>query len=203
MIIKVCGITNLGDALDAIELGVDVLGFNFFPDSPRFITPADAAAIVEEIPDAIVKVGVFVNAPEEYVRQVTQLVGLDKLQFHGDETPYYCEQFATPHWKAFRLESEKTLALMSHFRPEYFLIDAHVEKIWGGSGVTANWDLAAAAKKLGRLILAGGLNVRNIEAAIATVKPDGIDVNSGVEDAPGQKNRFKLEEFLRKVRESI
>ena len=188
MLIKVCGITNLGDAQDAVELGVDALGFNFFPDSPRFITPADAAAIAGELPEAVMKVGVFVNAPGDTVRQVSQLVGLDRLQF------------AAPHWKAFRLESEKTLALMAHFRPEFFLIDANVEKIWGGTGVTANWDLAAQAKRLGKLILAGGLNARNIEAALAAVRPDGIDVNSGVEDAPGKKNRFKLEEFLRAVR---
>src|SRR5262245_60535708 len=106
-LVKICGLTNLEDTLAAVEFGADVLGFNFYRKSPRYLSPEKAKKIIEEIPPAIQKVGVFVNESEEVVRDICQMLDLDYLQFHGDETPYYCEQFATPAWKAFRLKDDK------------------------------------------------------------------------------------------------
>ncbi|MBI1908920.1 MAG: phosphoribosylanthranilate isomerase [Deltaproteobacteria bacterium] len=198
--VKVCGITNLDDALDAVEFGADAVGFNFYKDSPRYIDPERVLEILEDLPPAVAKVGVFVNEKEEAVKGISQFLSLDFLQFHGDETPYYCEQFATPYWKAFRLKDEQTLELIGKYKPDAFLIDAYVQKMWGGTGVTAHWDLAARVKEKGRIILAGGLRPENVEMAIATVKPYGIDVCSGVEEKPGRKDHYKLEEFLRKAK---
>ena len=199
-LVKICWITNVDDALDAVEFGADALGFNFYPKSPRYVSPEQAAEILDEIPTNVWRVGVFVNEPEVHVADLAVTLGLDYLQFHGDETPYYCEQFATPYWKAFRMQNEKGLELMKKYHCEYYLVDTFVEKGYGGTGITGNWDLAAEAKKVGRLFLAGGLRPDNVELAIKVVKPDGVDVASGVEDSPGKKNRFKLEEFIRKAK---
>lgn len=195
--VKICGITNLDDALAAVESGVDALGFNFVPESPRFIEPQEATEIALEIPEVVQKVGVLADAAEEVVHSICQLVPLDFLQFHGDETPYYCEQFPIPYWKAFRLKDEKTLALMGKYSPAAFLVDAYQEGVLGGTGEVADWDLAKRAKDVGRVILAGGLNADNVERAIDTVKPWGVDVCSGVEVEPGKKDPALIDEFVR------
>ncbi len=202
-LVKICGITNIDDALDAVEFGADALGFNFWPDSPRYITPAKAKEILQEIPPSVWRVGVFVNEHFEKVRNLSVELELTHLQFHGDETPYYCEQFATPYWKAFGLKNEKGLELMKKYRSEYFLVDAHIEKGYGGGGLLGNWDLAKEAKKIGKIFLAGGLTPENIQTAIQVVRPAGVDVASGVEDEPGRKNRFKLEEFIMKAKGAL
>ncbi len=196
MLVKICGITNKEDAWAAIEAGADALGFNFYPKSPRYLPPETAIKLAEDIPPNILRVGVFVNETEGVVRDMSQYLALDYLQFHGDETPYYCEQFATPYWKAFRLKDEKTFDLMKKYKPDYFLLDAFVEKAFGGTGVVTNWDLAREAKAYGKIVLAGGLTPENIEAAVRAVKPDGVDVASGVESAPGKKDAAKVEAFV-------
>ncbi len=198
--VKICGITNLDDALDAVEFGADALGFNFYPQSPRYISLEVAKEILEDIPPAIWRVGVFVNEKESLVQDISQILNLDFLQFHGDETPYYCEQFAVPYWKAFRLKDEKSLDLMKKYQCEHYLIDTYIEKGYGGTGITGDWGLAQEAKKVGKIILAGGLKPENVELAIQVVKPDGVDVATGVEECPGKKNRFKLEEFITKAK---
>ena len=199
-LVKICGITNLEDALDAVEFGADALGFNFYKKSPRAITPEKVKQILDEIPPTIWRVGVFVNESEDLVRDLSQTLGLDYLQFHGDETPYYCEQFALPYWKAFRLKDEKTLELMKKYHCDYYLTDAAVEGVYGGTGMTGNWDLAREAKKVGKIFLAGGLTPENVKNAIETVHPDGVDVASGVEKSPGKKDRAKLEKFIERVK---
>lgn len=199
-LIKVCGLTNLADALTAVEAGADFLGFNFYEKSPRSIQAQDAWEICQELPAAIQKVGIFVDAAEIFVQEVSQLIGLDYLQFHGDETPYYCEQFATPYWKAFRLKDEKSLELMEKYQPDAYLVDAYQPGAWGGTGKVANWDLAVEAKKLGRLVLAGGLNPDNVAEAIAAVEPWCVDVASGVESAPGKKSPEAIEQFIKNAR---
>jgi phosphoribosylanthranilate isomerase len=198
--VKICGLTNLEDTLKAIELGADAIGFNFYPDSPRFVMPEVVEKILEEVPESVVKVGVFVNEGDATVREVTQELSLDFLQFHGDETPYYCEQFATPYWKVFRLKDEKSLNLMEHYDCEYYLIDTYDPNLLGGTGKVGRWDLAKQAKTVGKIFLAGGLNPDNIEEAIAQVHPEGVDVASGVESDPGKKDHKKMEDFLLKVK---
>jgi phosphoribosylanthranilate isomerase len=199
---KVCGITNVSDAVKAVEAGADALGFNFFSESPRYIELDQARRIINEVPDTIWKVGVFADANPEYVREHAQSLNLDFLQFHGDETPYYCEQFAAPYWKAFRLKDEKTLALMKKYQASAYLVDAYQKGILGGTGLLANWDLALEAKQYGKLVLAGGLRPENVQEAIAIVQPWAVDVCSGVESSPGVKDPDKMFEFVCKVRES-
>ena len=204
MKVKICGITNIEDALAAIEFGADALGFNFYPKSSRYLSPEKALRMMEDIPPSVWRVGVFVNEPEQWVRDLSQSLYLDFLQFHGDETPEYCEQFATPYWKAFRLKDEKSLEEMGTYHPDYFLIDAHVESIgevlYGGTGVTGDWDLARESRKHGKVFLSGGLTPDNVETAIQTVQPDGVDVASGVESEPGKKDWKKMESFISKAK---
>jgi phosphoribosylanthranilate isomerase len=202
-LVKICGITNLEDALAAVEFGADALGFNFYKKSPRYVSPAVVEKILEEIPPSVWKVGVFVNESEEAVKDLSVRLQFDYLQFHGDETPYYCEQFATPYWKAFQLKDEKSLELMKKYHCEYYLVDAYVENAYGGTGVTGNWELAKEAKKSGKIFLAGGLRPDNVEMAIKVVQPDGVDVASGVEARPGKKDRAKLEEFIGRAKSLI
>ena len=198
-LVKICGVTTLEDALVAVEAGADMLGFNFYEGSSRCIQSEQVREICLELPEAITKVGVFVNAAEDFVRKLSQYLDLDYLQFHGNETPYYCEQFTTPYWKAFRLQGEKTLALMKKFEPYAYLIDAYQPGEWGGTGRVADWALAAQANPLGRIVLAGGITPENVGAAIAAVKPWCIDVCSGIEVSPGQKDQRAMRELIDKV----
>jgi phosphoribosylanthranilate isomerase len=202
MLVKICGITNLPDALAAVEFGADALGFNFYRKSPRYIEPVKVKKILQDIPPSVMKVGVFVNESEQIVKDLAIDLELDVLQFHGMETPQYCEQFSAPYWKAFRMKDEKTLELMQKYKPDHFLVDAFVENAFGGTGELANWNLAVEAKKFGKIILAGGLNDENVAAAIRTVQPVGVDVASGIESRAGQKDTAKLERFISNAREA-
>lgn len=202
-LVKICGITNLDDALASIEFGADALGFNFYRKSPRTLDSDRARKIIQEIPPAIWKVGVFVDEPEERVKRLVVDLELDYLQFHGNETPFYCEQFGTPHWKAFRLRDQKSLELMQKYHCDYFLVDAFMRDQFGGTGKTANWMLAQAAKKYGKIILAGGLTDENVAEAIRIVQPEGVDVASGVESHPGKKDHAKLERFITNAKETL
>jgi phosphoribosylanthranilate isomerase len=203
MLVKICGITNVDDALAAVELGADAVGFNFYAKSPRHVSFEKALKVAEEIPPSVLKVGVFVNEAEQTVKDISVALELDYLQFHGDETPAYCEQFATPYWKAFRLKDEKSLDLMKKYGCDYYLVDTFIAQSFGGTGVTGNWDLARQAKKVGKIILAGGLTPENVADAIRTVGPDGVDVASGVEDKPGRKSAAKMERFISNAKEAF
>lgn len=199
--VKICGLTNLDDAMDAVELGADLLGFNFYPDSKRFIKPMDYIKIAREIPNNVQKVGVFVNADQKLVTDFAIEGELDFLQFHGDESAEYCNSFARPYIKALRPKSEKDLDVLKDYEADFFLIDSNVSGTYGGSGVTANWDLARKAKEQGKSIfLAGGLKSDNIEMAIASVKPYGVDVSSGVELRDGKKDYHEMDEFIKKAK---
>lgn len=202
VLVKICGITNLDDAENAVECGADFLGFNFYPDSPRYLQPDRAKEILKEIPPAVSKVGIFVNAPIETAVDIAVGLDLDYLQFHGDETPEYCNAVGRPWYKAFGLKDESVLESIPQYKSEWVMVDAYVEKAFGGSGVVANWDLALRAKAYGKLILAGGLRSDNVEIAVKTVKPFAIDVASGVETSPGIKDHDKVEEFIRKAKGS-
>lgn len=202
-LVKICGLTNLDDTLDAVELGADFLGFNFYPDSPRYIDPVLAVNILDDIPSNIQKVGIFVNADPQYVIDLTLDLELDLIQFHGDETPEYCNAIGHPWMKAFRLKDEKDLASISQYDCDWCLVDAHVEKAFGGTGIVSDWDLAREAKKFKPLFLSGGLNPQNIEMAISSVKPYAVDVASGVESSPGKKDYAKMEEFILRVKKCV
>jgi len=198
VIVKICGITNTPDALAAAQAGADALGFVFYEGSPRFITIDAAAAVIRELPPAIVKVGLFVNAPEETVQRAVAECGLNLLQFHGDETPVYCLQFGLMSMKAFRVRDSASLKALPDYRTDAWLLDAYVPDQYGGTGDTFNWDLAVEAQRLGRpIFLAGGLTPENVGAAVNKVRPYAVDVSSGVESAPGKKDHTKVMAFIK------
>jgi len=200
--VKICGITRLDDAVAAVEAGANALGFVFYEGSPRNLTSSQARAIISKLPPFVAKVGVFVNATEDFVRGRAGECGLDTLQFHGDETPEFCRRFAPMKVvKSFRIRDAKSLAALEPYDTDAWLLDSHVEDKLGGTGVTFNWELAWQAKDHGRpVMLAGGLTPENVAEAIHEVWPFAVDVSSGVEDAPGLKNRKLVQMFIANVR---
>lgn len=202
-LVKICGLTNLEDTLAALDFGADFLGFNFYSQSPRYLSYEKAKIIFEEIPPNIPKVGVFVNEDYENIIDLTQLLELDYIQFHGDEPPEFCNQMGHPWWKAIRLSSEDEIEKISAYECENILIDAYVKGQYGGTGTKPDWDLAKRVKNLGKKIfLAGGLTPENVQLAVATVQPYAVDVASGVEFKPGKKDFIKMEEFIRRAKQS-
>jgi phosphoribosylanthranilate isomerase len=195
--VKICGITNTPDALAAAEAGADAVGFVFYQGSPRFVTPAAVAAIVREIPQFIMRVGLFVNAPEDEVVRAISECNLNLLQFHGDEPPDYCLQFGLMSMKAFRVKDADSLKILPEYPTDAWLLDAYSPDQLGGTGHSFNWDLAVEAQKLGRpVFLAGGLRPENVAEAVRRVRPYGVDVSSGVESAPGKKDAAKVKAFV-------
>jgi phosphoribosylanthranilate isomerase len=195
--VKICGITNLADAQTAVEAGADALGFNFYDKSPRFVTIQRAAEITKQIPPFVMRVGVFVNAPEEFVLRAIAEAGLTMLQFHGDEPPEFCVQFGLMSMKAFRIRDEKSLAELPKFQTDAYLLDAFSPEARGGTGEKFNWDLAVEAQKFGKpIFLAGGLTPENVADAVRKVNPFGVDVASGVESSPGKKDPAKVKAFI-------
>jgi phosphoribosylanthranilate isomerase len=195
--VKICGITNLEDATAAVAAGADALGFVFYERSPRYLTVEAAAAIIRRLPPYPIKVGLFVNAPEQLVFRAIAGCGLGLLQFHGDEPPDYCLQFGLMSMKAFRLRDAASLETLSLYPTEAWLLDAYDPDRPGGTGKTFNWDLAVQAQRLGRpVFLAGGLTPENVAEAVRLVRPYAVDVSSGVEAAPGKKDAARLRAFI-------
>ena len=197
--IKVCGLTCIEDVLDALELGVHYLGFVFDPDSPYFIAPDECQSILEEVPFNVPKVGVFANAPEQFVIDTATDLDLAILQFDGDESFDYCTQFARPHIKRFSPKREADLELMNGFASDYYLIDSGIQSTDLGSSFTGYCDLAREAKSRGPIFLSQGLNEKNIEMALRTVKPFAVNVCEGIELSVGKKDYSKMQEFVRRV----
>ncbi len=196
--VKICGITNLSDAIAAVEAGADMLGFVFWPQSPRCISIEAAAELIRQLPPSIVKVGVFVNAPADLVRGAVERCQLNLLQFHGDEAPGYCLQFGLMSMKAFRIRDAASLQPLTEYQTDAWLLDAYSPDNPGGTGETFNWALAAEAGKLGRpIFLAGGLKVENVAEAVRRANPYAVDVSSGVEMAPGKKDHDKVSAFIK------
>lgn len=191
--IKICGITNLEDALLCAELGVDAIGFVFAP-SPRKIEPNKAREIIKRLPPFLTKVGVFVNENVNKVKEIVEFCGLDVLQFHGDETPQYCEVFTQKVIKAFRIKGAEDLNSIKKYNVSAFLFDSAVK------GQPFNWSLLRNFHCETPVILAGGLNPENLELALSVFHPYGVDVSSGVEAFPGKKDEKKLRKFIEVIR---
>jgi len=200
--IKICGITHDGDARVAVEAGADALGFMFYESSSRHITPAAAAEIIRELPPLVARVGVFVDATEDYIRQVIAVCGLDTVQLHGSESPEFCRRFGgLKVVKAFRVVDLDSLQALPTYGTSAWLLDSYVPGKAGGTGAKFNWNLAIEAKKLGRpIILAGGLTPQNVTQAVQQVRPFAVDVSSGVESSPGRKDPQKVRDFIAAAR---
>jgi len=200
--IKICGITNLEDALLAADLGADALGFIFYPPSPRSIAPDAARAIIAQLPPLVTTVGVFVDEDAATVKELAAQVGLDWLQLHGKETPEYCRSLGRRIIKVFRIQDENSLSGLAAYREvvQALLLDTYKKGQVGGTGETFNWDLAREARQYGPIILAGGLTPANVARAIAAAQPQAVDVASGVEAVPGKKDPEKLKAFFAAVK---
>jgi len=197
VIVKICGITNQLDAQAAVEAGADALGFVFCPSSPRCVSLETAGRVSRDLPPLIVRVGVFVNAPDDLVVTAMQACRLNVLQFHGDESPEYCLKFGLMSMKAFRVKDAASLKGVEEYPTDAWLLDAFAPDRAGGTGATFNWDLAREAQRHGRpIFLAGGLTPENVADAIRKVQPFGVDVSSGVEASPGRKDHAKVKAFI-------
>jgi phosphoribosylanthranilate isomerase len=205
--VKICGIARVEDALAVAKSGADAIGLVFYEKSPRHVSIEKAAQLASALPPFVTVVGLFVNASAKAVRETLDSVSLDVLQFHGDETPEFCEQFHKPYLKAIRVKPGVDLlqcAALFH-SAQGLLLDAHVEGVPGGTGAVFDWTLIPANLPL-PLILSGGLDVENVAAAIRQVRPYAVDVSSGVEAGrgintlKGIKDAAKIARFMHEVR---
>lgn len=207
--IKICGLTRTEDARLAVSLGADYLGFIFAP-SPRRISPEAAETVTnalgrkrsEGLPVAE-RVGVFVNADRGFIEEAVLLAGLTMLQLHGEEDPEYCGQFELPVIKALRIRDRGIFELTRRYHTPYILLEPYVRGKHGGTGLQANWKLAAELVQTfpdKRFFLAGGLGPENVPAAIAAVRPFAVDASSALESGPGIKDRQKMKSFIEAVR---
>jgi phosphoribosylanthranilate isomerase len=206
--IKICGITNLFDALQATKCGADMLGFNFYQKSPRYIDPLAAAGIIEKVPENVKKVGVFVNTSNDVILETIKTARLDAVQLHGDESPSSISDLGR------RFESDvqiiKALRVNSDFKSDdagdlhvgAILLDGFSPLEFGGTGNTFDWTVAQQVRQLfpGQLYLAGGLTAENVADAIQAVRPYAVDACSSLESKPGCKDQQKMEEFIDAVR---
>ena len=201
-LIKICGITREEDARAAVDSGADAIGMQFYDGSVRYIPAGKAKAIAGLVADKALKVGLFVNAAPDYVREIIGAVPLDILQFHGDEDEAYCRQFRRPFWKALRVRDAQSLARqLDNFAQETDLVlDAWHADSYGGTGKRFDWGILDGLIGHRRIILAGGLNPGNVAEAVQRVHPWGVDVSSGVETAPGIKSEKLIKQFIDEVR---
>ncbi len=212
MKIKICGITNVQDGLTAVSLGTDMLGFNFYPPSKRYITPVACADLIAELEAAgahATWVGVFVNSPADEIRAIMDQCGLHLAQLHGDEPPSMLTELGEMAFRAIRpsslAEAERQIATLPHRPPPAFLIDAYHPSHYAGSGAAGDWEMAktiARQPSVARtpILLAGGLTAENVGTAVSQVNPWGVDVASGVESAPGIKDATKMKAFIQQAR---
>ena len=200
MEIKICGITNLEDALSAYAFGADALGFVFYTESPRYVSPEAARHITVNLPRDIARIGVFVNHDIQTVKDISEFCGLDLVQLQGDEQPDYCRllnEFILI--KAFAPRNEGDLDILKDYPVKAILLDSRERGLYGGTGKKSNWEMASRIKETHPLILAGGLNPDNIMEAIDTVLPHAVDVNSGVEVSPRKKDPRKMKNVINLV----
>ena len=201
--IKICGITNVDDALAAIDFGADLLGFNFYPKSKRYLDAADALDIINKIPTFVDTVGVFVNPQYDELRMMEELGFLNWIQLHGDETPEFCDSLRYMNFKtikAIRVKSEQDIEMAKSYNTDALLFDAYDTMEYGGTGKTFDWNLLYNLNR--RVFLAGGLNAENAVAALE-VGVYGLDLCSGIESEPGKKDLKKMKKFFDNIRHLV
>ena len=194
--VKVCGMTSLKDALNAVEGGADAVGFIFYKKSPRSVTMKTVREIALELPPFVDTVGVFVDETAEQINKIADYCNLDIIQLHGNESPTFCKKIRRKVIKAFRIKDMQSVKKLSSFQVSGFLLDTFSENLHGGTGKVFDWNLALPAKKFGPVIMAGGLTPNNVQQAVRQIRPYGVDVCSGVESEPGIKDHKKVRAFL-------
>lgn len=200
--IKICGITNKQDAINASSLGVDMLGFVFYKKSKRYVEPKVERDIVSALPPSVIKVGVFVDEDKSKVLDIAENCELGMLQFHGDEDPGYCDSFRSSCKiiKAFRIKDKNSLKGINDYDVDFYMLDTYSEKSKGGTGKSFDWKIIEDLEFLKPVILSGGLAPENVAQAIQKFPPYGVDVSSGVEEAPGKKNLELMRKFVENIR---
>jgi phosphoribosylanthranilate isomerase len=212
--VKICGVTNVADALAAVEAGADAIGLNFYSGSPRFVQVREARRITDALANETVRIGVFVNATADEIRQISQDASIHSIQLHGNEPPSFLAQLDRDFGiiRARRLDERGVAAIVEDIRacceaagfgPDAILVDSAAAGQFGGSGATVNWQLLADHNAWWRkwpLILAGGLTPENVATAIQIVRPRAVDVASGVESSPGKKDSAKMRDFVAAAR---
>ncbi len=200
--VKVCGITRLEDALLAVRLGADALGFNFWPRSKRYLAPAAAREIIRRLPPLVASVGVFVDPTREEVLRAAEASGIQVVQLHGDEPPALCAALPLPVLKAIRVRDAASLEAIGAYEAAAGILLDTASPGYGGSGATFDWALAALAAAARPLVLAGGLGPDNVAEAVRIVRPFAVDVASGVESAPGIKDGLRMRRFIEAAKEA-
>jgi phosphoribosylanthranilate isomerase len=198
--VKICGITNYDDAVAAMDMGADLLGFNFYPDSPRYVTPEQATDIINKLPAFIDTAGVFVNASVEHIHETNAVCHLDWVQLHGDEDPEFCRSLLSHNvktMKAIRVKDQADIERADSFFTDAVLLDAFDPDKYGGTGLTFDWNVIGHINK--RVFLAGGINPDNAAAAVK-LGVYGIDVCSGIEAEPGKKDHRKMKKLFENIR---
>ncbi|MBM3249332.1 MAG: phosphoribosylanthranilate isomerase [Candidatus Omnitrophica bacterium] len=197
--VKICGITNLEDAKASVKAGCDALGFNFYKKSPRYISPEKAHAIIRQLPLTTVKIGVFVNAKADQIRQIARFCNLNILQFHGNESPEFCRKFKKYKIiKTFHIKDKINLSEITRYKTFAYLFDTFSVFKKGGTGRKFNWDILSCLVGIKKpIFLAGGLNAGNVRKAIEVTRPDWVDVCSYVETSPGKKDHEKIRVFIK------
>ena len=198
--VKICGITNLEDALAAAKFGADAVGFVLYPNSPRYLKPAQAKLIIDQLPPFVTSVGVFANQAAEEIRRMMEECGFDLVQLQGDESPEFCWRLGSRVVKAIRVKDHGSLKQMAEYSVRAFVLDTYRENQLGGTGERFDWDLAVQARSFGRIVLAGGLTPENVRDAIRKVQPYGVDVSTGVEKYLGKKDHSKIENFIKQAK---
>ncbi len=198
MRVKICGITNIEDALLCSELGADALGFIFYEKSKRYIEPTEVKKIIAQLPPFVATVGVFVNETAESINKIADLTGITFAQLHGVEDEEFISRIKLPAIKAYRISNEFDFNLIANTTAEYILLDSFDDKEYGGTGKSFDWSMIPE-EIANKIILAGGVSVDNIEMIYNKIHPTAVDLSSSVEEAPGKKSKTKVKEFFEKV----
>ena len=201
MKVKICGITNIDDALAAADLGADALGFIFVKSSPRYIAPRAARKIIQALPPFLLPVGVFADMGCNEILEIIGQTGIGCVQLQGEEMPEQLAHYPVPVVQSFRVDFDFNPEILRRYQGPAYLLDTKVSGELGGTGQTFDWDIAVKAKRYGRIILAGGLTPGNIIEAARKVQPYAVDVNSGVEERPGKKDHTKLKSLFERLKQ--
>ena len=194
--VKICGITSFNDAILAVNYGASALGFIFYENSPRYINPIILKTWISNVPISVKKVGGFVNKDVDKVNKIAEELNLGMVQLHGDESPEYCNQMIRPVIKVFRVNNKFDSIMLNNYQVATFLFDTYNKENYGGTGKSFNWQLIFQLNTEIPVILSGGLNADNVLEGIEVVKPSAVDVNSGVEVAPGKKDEEKIKNIF-------